>query len=71
MIQQFEKYKEQKKKINSMESAIKDLRDWAQRADNNKFFRRAVSMQRKLDKLERSDRPVFERKNININFTTT
>ncbi len=68
MLLQFENYKEQKKKIASMENAIKDLRDWAQRADNNKFFRRVVSMQRKLDKMERIDRPVFERQNIRINF---
>ena len=71
MLIQFENYKEQKKKISSMENAIKDLRDWAQRADNNKFFRRAASMQKKLDKMERIDRPVFERQNIKINFKTT
>ena len=71
MLLQFENYKDQKKKISSMEDAIKDLRDWAQRADNNKFFRRALSMQRKLEKMERIDRPVFERKNISINFKAT
>ncbi len=68
MLLQLESYKEQKKKISSMENTIKDLRDWAQRADNNKFFRRALSMQRKLEKLERIDRPVLERKSISINF---
>lgn len=71
MLLQYENYKEQNKKINSMESAIKDLRDWAQRADNNKFFRRAVSMQRKLDKMERIDKPRFERQNIKISFKDT
>lgn len=71
MLLQFENYKDQKKKISSMENAIKDLRDWAQRADNNKFFRRALSMQRKLEKMERIDRPIFERKNISINFKAT
>lgn len=68
MLLQFENYKEQKKKINAMENAIKDLKDWAQRADNNKFFRRALSMQRKLDKMERIDRPVFDKQNIRICF---
>lgn len=71
LLLQFENYKEQKKKINAMENAIKDLRDWAQRADNNKFFRRAVSMQRKLDKMERIDRPIFEKQNIRISFKAT
>ncbi len=71
MLLQLENYKDQKKKITSMENAIKDLRDWAQRADNNKFFRRALSMQRRLEKMERIDRPVLERKNISINFKST
>ena len=47
---QFENFKEQQKKINAMEKAVKDLRDWAARADNNKFFRRAASIQIKLIK---------------------
>lgn len=57
LLQQFEDYKQQSKKIHSMETVVKNLRDWAQRADNNKFFRRAVSMQRKLDKMQRVDKP--------------
>lgn len=68
MLLQFENYREQKKKINAIENTIKELRDWAQRADNNKFFRRAASIQRRLDKMERIDRPVFEKQNIRINF---
>ncbi len=68
MLLQFENYKEQKKKIHSMEGAIKDLRDWALKADNNKFFRRAVSMQKKLDKMEKIHKPAFERQSIRINF---
>ncbi|MEN6314513.1 MAG: ribosomal protection-like ABC-F family protein [Clostridiaceae bacterium] len=71
MLLQYENYKEQNKKIDSMEKAIKDLRDWAQRAGNSKFFRRAVSMQRRLDKMEKIDKPVFEKQNIKINFKAT
>lgn len=64
---QFENFKEQQKKINAMEKAVKDLRDWAARADNNKFFRRAASIQIKLDKMERVEKPIFERKNMKLN----
>jgi ATPase subunit of ABC transporter with duplicated ATPase domains len=46
------------------------LRDWAMRADNNKFFRRAASIQKKLDKIERIDKPVFERRNMKLDFNT-
>ena len=44
MLLQFEAFREQQKQIKDMEKTIKDLRDWAQRADNNKFFKRATSM---------------------------
>ncbi|MBC8059430.1 MAG: ABC-F family ATP-binding cassette domain-containing protein, partial [Clostridiaceae bacterium] len=64
---EFEAYQEQEKKIKAMEKAIKELRDWAIRADNNKFFRRAASMQKRLDKIQKLDRPVLERQNMKLN----
>jgi ATPase subunit of ABC transporter with duplicated ATPase domains len=64
---QYEHYMEQQKKINSMEKSVKELRDWALRADNNKFFKRAASIQIKLDKMARIDKPVFERQNMKLN----
>lgn len=63
---EYEHYIEQQKKITSMEKAVKDLRDWAIRADNNKFFKRAASIQNKLDRMERIKRPVFERQNMKL-----
>ncbi|WP_042150098.1 ribosomal protection-like ABC-F family protein [Paucisalibacillus sp. EB02] len=63
---QLEQYREQQKKINTMEKQVKDLRDWAIRADNNKFFRRAASIQKRLSKMERLDKPVLERKNMRL-----
>ncbi|MDP4091000.1 MAG: ABC-F family ATP-binding cassette domain-containing protein [Bacillota bacterium] len=63
---QMEKYIEQQKKVKAIEKSIAQLRDWAIRADNNKFFRRAASMQIRLDKMERVDKPVVERDSIKI-----
>jgi ATPase subunit of ABC transporter with duplicated ATPase domains len=57
---QLDAYKDQQKKINAMEKAIRDLRDWAARADNPKFFKRAESMQKRLDKMEKIEKPVLE-----------
>lgn len=71
MLQQYENYKEQQKKINSMEKAIKDLRDWAQRVDNNKFFKRAASMQIRLDKMEKISKPDLEKQNMKLSFKST
>jgi ATP-binding cassette, subfamily F, member 3 len=67
----YEQYKEQQKKINNMEKTILSLRDWAMRADNNKFFRRAASMQKRLDKIERIDNPVSEKRTMRLNFQDT
>ncbi len=68
MLLEYERYKEQCKKVGSMERTIRDLRDWAMSSDNNKFFRRAVSMQIKLDKIQRIKKPVFEKQTIQIRF---
>ncbi|WP_433746913.1 ribosomal protection-like ABC-F family protein [Falsibacillus pallidus] len=65
---QYEHFREQQKKIGSMEKTVSNLRDWAMRADNNKFFRRAASIQKKLDKMELIDKPVFERRNMRLDF---
>jgi ATP-binding cassette, subfamily F, member 3 len=63
---QYEHFREQQKKVNNMETQVKSLRDWAMRADNNKFFRRAASIQKKLDKMDRIDKPIFERRNMRL-----
>jgi len=68
---QYEHFREQQKKIHNMEKTVMSLRDWAMRADNNKFFRRAASIQKKLDKLERIDKPTFERRNMRLDFKTS
>lgn len=65
---QYEHYREQQKQINSMENTVKELRDWAMRADNNKFFKRAASIQKKLAKMELIDKPIFERRNMRLDF---
>ncbi|MGV2941648.1 ribosomal protection-like ABC-F family protein [Mesobacillus sp. LC4] len=66
---QYDQFREQQKKINNMENQVTSLRDWALRADNNKFFRRAASIQKKLDKLDRIDKPIFERRNMRLHFS--
>jgi len=55
MLEQLHQYKEQQKEIKNIQKTIKELRDWATRVDNNKFFKRATSLQKKLDKMKNSD----------------
>ncbi|KNF08367.1 ATPase component of ABC transporter [Gottschalkia purinilytica] len=66
IMKMLEAYENQQKKIKSMEKSIKDLREWGRRADNNKFFRRAASMQKRLDKIDRISKPKTEKKNIKL-----
>jgi ATPase subunit of ABC transporter with duplicated ATPase domains len=66
LLIQYNDYKQQQKKINAMEQTIKDLRDWAIKGGNDKFFRRAASMQIRLNKMERIERPVFDKPNIKL-----
>jgi ATPase subunit of ABC transporter with duplicated ATPase domains len=63
---QYNRYKEQKKKINSMEQSVKELKEWAKKADNKKFVKRAASIQNKLDKLTPIDKPVLNRQNLKL-----
>lgn len=71
MMTQFANFKEQQKQIAAMKKAIKDLRDWAMRSDNGKFFRRAASIQKKLDKMEKIEKPKFDRSNMKLSFSTS
>lgn len=68
---QYEDYLIQKKEIQQMEDKVKQLRDWAIKADNNKFFRRAASIQIKLDKMEALKRPSFNKPNMKLDLSNT
>lgn len=63
---QMNHYKEQKKRIDHMEQSIKELRQWAEKADNNKYFRRAASMQIKLDKMEMLEKPGLNKSGMRL-----
>jgi ATPase subunit of ABC transporter with duplicated ATPase domains len=64
---QMDAFLDQQKKIKSMENSIAQLREWGKNGDNSKFFKRAASMQKLLDKLQRIDKPVLEKQNMSIN----
>ena len=68
MLIEFEQYKNQQKKIAAMRAAIKRFREWGLQADNPKFFRKAKELEKRLEKIELLDRPVFEKAKIPISF---
>ncbi len=63
---QMNEFLEQQKKIKAIEKSISQLRDWGARGDNEKFFKRAASMQKMLNKIQRIDKPILEKERINI-----
>lgn len=70
LLAEFQQYQEQQKKIKKMKETIKQLRDWANRANppNEKFYRRAKSMEKALDRMEKVKRPILERRKLGLEF---
>ncbi|UVI30072.1 ribosomal protection-like ABC-F family protein [Paenibacillus spongiae] len=62
LLQQFADYQEQQKQMKKMKETIRKLEEWGRVGDNEKFFRRAASMRKALDRMEKVKRPVLERK---------
>jgi ATPase subunit of ABC transporter with duplicated ATPase domains len=67
---QMEAFLDQQKKIKAIEKSIAQLREWGKNGDNVKFFKRAASMEKFLNKLQRLDKPVLERQSIHLNVNT-
>ncbi len=64
----YELYKVQQKKINNMEEAIKRFRDWGNRGDNEKFFKKAASMEKRIEKMDKVEKPILEKRNMGLEF---
>ena len=57
ILNEFKNYKDQQKKIDAMKKAIKQLREWGNIAKNEMFFKRANSIEKRLDAMEKIDKP--------------
>lgn len=56
-LAEFDEYKSQQKQIDAMKEAVKKLKEWGEKGDNPRFFRRAACIERKLEKMEMLDKP--------------
>lgn len=59
-------YNEQQKEINKIEESIKRLKVFSRNGENEKFIKRANSMQKRLDKIEKIDISATKSKQINL-----
>ncbi|HEU4965730.1 MAG TPA: ABC-F family ATP-binding cassette domain-containing protein [Bacilli bacterium] len=68
LLREFAAFQEQQKKIKKMKEAIKQLIDWGNRGNppNPSFHKRAASMQKALDRMEKLKRPVLDRKAMDL-----
>lgn len=66
-LAEFENYKSQQKQIEKMKEAIKKLRDFGRLAGNEMFFRRAKSIEKRLNKIEVLEKRENKKLPININ----
>ncbi|KAB2330689.1 ribosomal protection-like ABC-F family protein [Bacillus mesophilum] len=73
LLQEFHAYEEQQKKIKKMKEAIKRLREWANRANppNEGLHKRARNMERALERMEKLNRPVLNRKKMNLDMDSS
>ncbi|MFC5447407.1 ribosomal protection-like ABC-F family protein [Paenibacillus aestuarii] len=71
LLQQFADYQEQQKVIKKMKETIKQLMEWGRIGGNDKFFRRAASMQKALDRMEKLKRPVLDPKTAEFEMKVT
>jgi ATP-binding cassette, subfamily F, member 3 len=70
LLAEFAAYQEQQKKIQKMKETIKRLKEWANRANppNDGMHRRAKSMEKALDRMEKLNRPILDRRKMKLEF---
>ena len=61
-----ELYRVQQREIGRLETAIKRFAMWGKVFDNEKFAKKAKSMQKRLDKMDKIEKPVTERRKMDL-----
>jgi ATP-binding cassette subfamily F protein 3 len=64
LIRQQQVYTTQQKEIARMEAAMNQFQQWANNTLDRRFKIRALNMQRRIDRIDQVDRPVFERRKM-------
>jgi ATP-binding cassette subfamily F protein 3 len=66
LARQEQMFRVQQKEIGRLEAAIKRFAIWGKVYDNEKFAAKAKSMQKRLDKMDKIDKPVTERRQMGL-----
>ena len=66
LLRQQQHYQAQHKEIVRLEQAAKRLLTWGHVYDNNKFIRRGQNILKRLERMDRIDKPVLERRQMGL-----
>jgi ATP-binding cassette, subfamily F, member 3 len=66
LLRQQQVYKAQQKEIQRLEQSAKNLLLWGRQYDNEKLVKRGRNILNRLERMEKIDRPVLERKRMNL-----
>lgn len=68
ILDRLEEYKQQLRKIKSMEEAIKRFRDWGTRSGDPRFFKKIGNMEKRIEKMDKVDKPRIENNKMGLSF---
>jgi ATP-binding cassette subfamily F protein 3 len=68
LMQQQANYELQTREISRLKSAIRRMMDWNQYVNHSKFVRRAQNMERRIERMDKIEKPILNPKRIGLEF---
>jgi ATPase subunit of ABC transporter with duplicated ATPase domains len=68
LLSEFERYKDQQKKIKAMKESIERYKVWSKNGQNEKMYKKVKQLEKRLAKMELIEKPMLERKKIQLGF---
>lgn len=65
-LQAMKEYESQQKKIKKIEDQIQRYRIWGEMRDSDKMYKRAKELEKRLEKIEKINKPIIDRKSANF-----
>ena len=65
---QLKHYEVHQKKKNQLEEAAKQMRIWANQGDNEKMYKRAKAMEKRVERMEKIDKPIENTNHMKLSF---
>lgn len=69
LLRQQQIFQAQQKEINRLEQSAQRLLTWGHLYDNNKFIRRGQNILKRIERIDKIDRPVLERRQMGLELT--